>query len=176
VINIAGLVGSFFCTLATAYISDKYDNISYMTKAYICMGTTMISIPCCAMIYLCNTNYWVSITGLFIEYVLTTGWSQPAIGMLSTVCDPSVRGTAISVFFFLITMFGVVAPKGYNAIQEHYGLDPYEEPREFGILIACCTIIPCVIAIPCFYICGVKYSWYKYHEAMFMLDVWGELE
>ena len=23
---------------------------------------------------------------------------------------------------------------------------------------------------------GVKYSWHKYHEAMFMLDVWGEME
>ena len=44
------------------------------------------------------------------------------------------------------------------------------------MLIACCTIIPCILAIPCFYIAGVKYSWHKYHEAMFMLDVWGEME
>lgn len=65
---------------------------------------------------------------------------------------------------------------GYTAIQNHYGLDPFEEPEEFGILITCCTVIPCIIALPCFYIAGVKYSWYKYHEAMFMLDVWGELE
>ena len=57
-----------------------------------------------------------------------------------------------------------------------YGLNPFEEPREFGIMVALCTIIPCILAIPCFYIAGVKYSWYKYHEAMFMLDVWGEME
>jgi hypothetical protein len=25
-------------------------------------------------------------------------------------------------------MFGVIAPYGYIAIQNHYGLDPYEEP------------------------------------------------
>ena len=43
-------------------------------------------------------------------------------------------------------------------------------------MVAAFTIIPCIIAIPCFYIAGVKYSWYKYHEAMFMLDVWGEME
>jgi hypothetical protein len=55
-------------------------------------------------------------------------------------------------------------------------LDPIEEPAEFGALIACCTIIPCILAIPCFYIAGVKYSWHKYNEAMFMLDVWGEME
>jgi hypothetical protein len=44
------------------------------------------------------------------------------------------------------------------------------------MLIACCTIIPCILAIPCFYIAGVKYSWHKYNEAMFQLDVWGEME
>lgn len=37
-------------------------------------------------------------------------------------------------------------------------------------------MIPCILAVPCFYIAGVKYSWFKYHEAMFMLDVWNEME
>jgi hypothetical protein len=128
------------------------------------------------MIYLCNDNFWVCMTGLFIEYLLSTGWGQPAIGILSTVCDSAIRGTAISVFFFLITIFGVIAPYFFIALQNHYGLDAKEEPRELGILIACCTVIPCIIAVPCFYIAGVKYSWFKYHEAMFELDVWGEME
>ena len=126
--TIAGLIGTFICTLGTAMISDYYDNINYMTKAYLCIATTAVSIPCCCMIYLCTDNFWISMTGLFIEYLLSTGWGQPAIGILSTVCDPSIRGTAISVFFFLITIFGVIAPYGYIAIQNHYGLDPYEEP------------------------------------------------
>lgn len=165
--TIGGLAGSFICTLGTAIISDRYDNINYMTKAYICLATTFISIPCCLMIYLTNDNFWVCMTGLFIEYLLSTGWGQPAISILSTVCDASIRGTAISVFFFLITIFGVICPYGYIAIQNTYGLDYNEEPREFGILIACCTCIPCVLALPCFYIAGVKYSWFKYHEAMF---------
>lgn len=126
--QLAGIIGTFICTLGTAIISDRYDNINYMTKAYICIVTTMISIPCCCMIYLCNSNFWVSMTGIFIEYLLSTGWGQPAIGILSTVCDAQVRGTAISIFFFVISIFGVVAPYGYLAIQDHYGLDPIEEP------------------------------------------------
>lgn len=114
--TVGGLAGSFICTLGTAIISDRYDNINYMTKAYICIVTTMISIPCCLMIYLCNNNFWVSMTGLFIEYLLSTGWGQPAIGILSTVCDSAIRGTAISVFFFLITIFGVIAPYFFIAL------------------------------------------------------------
>jgi len=114
--TVSGLIGTFICTLGTAVLSDMYDNINYMTKAYICIVTTMISIPCCMMIYLVQSNFWISMTGLFIEYLLSTGWGQPAIGILSTCCDPGIRGTAISVFFFLISMFGVVAPYGYTAI------------------------------------------------------------
>ena len=177
--QVAGLAGSFICTLGTAIISDRYDNINYMTKAYICIFTTMISIPCCCMIYLCNTNFWISMTGLFIEYLLCTGWGQPAIGILSTVCDPSVRGTAISIFFFLISIFGVYAPYFYQYIHGHYGIDPFaseEEQDAFGKFVTACTVIPCILAIPCFYIAGVKYSWYKYYQGMFVLDAYGELE
>lgn len=114
--TVAGLVGSFVCTMGTGIICDRYDNYNYMTKAYICVGTTLVSIPCCCMIYLCTSNFWISISGLFIEYLLSTGWGQPAIGILATVVDPAVRGTAVSVFFFFITIFGVIAPQGYAAI------------------------------------------------------------
>lgn len=126
--QVAGFVGTFLCTLGTAIISDRYDNVNYMTKAYICIITTAISIPSCALCYLTQNYFWVSLSGLFIEYTLSSAWGQPAIGILSSVVDSSIRGTAISMFFFVISIFGVVAPYGYLAIQNHYGLDPEEEP------------------------------------------------
>lgn len=162
--------------MGTAIISDRYDNYNYMTKAYVCIFCTFVSIPACCMIYLCTTSFPFSMFGLVVEYTLSTGWGQPAIGILSTVCDPAVRGTAVSMFFFLTTIFGVIAPNAFHAIQNYYGLDPTHEKEEFGRMICAFTVIPCIFAIPCFYIAGVKYSWYKYHEAMFMLDVWGEME
>lgn len=174
--QIAGLVGTFICTMGTAIICDRYDNYNYMTKAYVCIFCTFVSIPCCMMIYLCTTNYAFSMFGLVVEYTLSTGWGQPAIGILSTVCDPSVRGTAVSMFFFLTTIFSVIAPNAFHAVEHYYGLHPKHETEEFGRMICAFTVIPCILAIPCFYIAGVKYSWYKYHEAMFMLDVWGEME
>jgi hypothetical protein len=62
--------------------------------------------------YLVNSNFYVCLIGYVLETILSTGWSQPAIGILSTVCDPSVRGTSVSVFFFLMTIYGVIAPIG----------------------------------------------------------------
>ena len=72
--TVAGLIGCFICTLGTAIIADSYDNINYMTKAYICIATTLVSIPCSCMTYLVTDNFWVSMSGLLIEYLLSTGW------------------------------------------------------------------------------------------------------
>jgi len=80
------------------------------------------------MIYLCTTNFWVSIFGLFTEYLLSTGWRQPAIAMLVMVCDASVRGTAISVLFFFLTIFGVLTPDAFNALKKYYDVDPTKDP------------------------------------------------
>ena len=170
---VATLIGSFVCTIATAVICDNYDYDIYMTKAYICIGTTFMSILCCGFMYLVQSYFWVSMMGLFIENLLSTGWGQPAIGILSAVVDPEIRGTAVGVFFFLISVFGIIAPYGFVAIQNHYGLDPFEEPVEFGWLCALTTGIPCVLAIPAFYMAGVRYSWHRFNEAILMIDRFG---
>lgn len=170
---VATLVGSFVCTIATAVICDTYDYDIYMTKAYICIATTFVSILCCGFMYLVQSYFWVSMSALFVEYLLSTGWGQPAIGILSAVVDPDIRGTAVGVFFFLISIFGIIAPYGFIAIQNHYGLDPYEEPGEFGWLCALSTGIPCLLAIPAFYMAGVRYSWHRFNEAILMIDRFG---
>lgn len=61
--------------MGTAVICDMYDNINYMTKAYICISTTLIAIPSILLTYLCTTNFWVSLVGYFIENLLSSGWA-----------------------------------------------------------------------------------------------------
>ena len=121
---IAQLIGAFICTILTAWVCDYYDLTlgHYMTKAWICIATTIISIPCCVAIFFVQENFWLSMSGVFVEYLLSTCWGQPAIGILSSVVDADIRGTAIGVFFFLISIFSIIAPHGFVAIQNHYGL------------------------------------------------------
>ena len=139
--TVSRLLGIYICTLGTAYYSSKYDNENYMTKAYICLLTTMVSIFCCAVIYLTQTYFWVSVSGLsieylfsngqgepaigglLIEYLLSTGWGQPAISMLIHVCESTIRGAAIAVFFFWISIFSVIADIFFKALHNHYGFD-----------------------------------------------------
>lgn len=172
--TISTLAGAFFCTIATAVICDFYDYEIYMTKAYICIGCSLISIPCTFLIFMVQDNFAISMFGLFVEYLLSTGWGQPAIGILSAVVDQSIRGTAIGVFFFLISVFGILAPQSLYAIQNHYGLDPKEEPIEFGWLCTLSSVIPCLLSVPCFYMAGVRYSWYRFNEAIFIMDRFDE--
>ena len=62
--------------------------------------------------------------GFFVETLFTTGWGQPAIGILSTVCDPAVRGTSVSMFFFLVNLFQIYAPRLFIAMDTHFGINP----------------------------------------------------
>ena len=173
---IAQLIGAFICTILTAWVCDYYDLTlgHYMTKAWICIATTIISIPCCVAIFFVQENFWLSMSGVFVEYLLSTCWGQPAIGILSSVVDADIRGTAIGVFFFLISIFSIIAPHGFVAIQNHYGLDPIEEPDEFGWLCVLCTCVPVILAVPCFYMAGVRYSWHRFNEAILCIDRFGD--
>ena len=73
--TVAGLIGAFACTLGTSIYCDMYDNYDYMTKAKICIYTTLISIPSCCLMYMCTDNFWVSAFGLFVETMLSSAWS-----------------------------------------------------------------------------------------------------
>ena len=55
--TVAGLIGAFACTLGTSIYCDMYDNYDYMTKAKICIYTTLISIPSCCLMYMCTDNF-----------------------------------------------------------------------------------------------------------------------
>ena len=117
--------------------------------------------------YLSTDNFWVSATGLFVETMCASAWSQPAIGMLAQVVNPNVRGTAVSLFFFFLTVFSIIMPAFYVGIRDHYGIEPIHEPHEFGIFLILCTCIPSLLSIPAFYVAGVRYSWIRFKEMIF---------
>jgi len=46
------------------------------------MAKAGVDIPCCALIYLQQSNFWISFSGLSGEYLFAKGWTSPAIQML----------------------------------------------------------------------------------------------
>lgn len=96
--------------------------------------------------------------------------------MLAQVTNPNVRGTAVSLFFFFLTLFSIIMPAFYVGIRDYYGIEPVHEPHEFGLFITACTCIPSLLSIPAFYVSGVKYSWIRFKEMMFQDAIWQNMQ
>ena len=98
-------------------------------------------------------------TFLFLEYLLGEGWTSPAISMIQSVIPAEVKGVAIAVFLFCVTIAGTVATLVVGAILE--GLDAKNNPYTYGLIITANTVIPCILAVFCFARAGKHYVDFK---------------
>lgn len=56
-----------------------------------------------------QNNFWVSITGLFFEYLFAECWSSPAITMLLNAISSQNKGFAVSAYLFFTTISGTIS-------------------------------------------------------------------
>jgi len=99
--------------------------------------------------------------GLCAEYLLAKGWSAPAISMLQTVVDPRIKGTAVAMFMFVASVISSFAAVLLGSLIAKFDYDPQKTPAQYGNLLAAATILPCILAMPCFLIAGYRYRTVK---------------
>ena len=68
--------------LLGGYLSDKYEEKNYMTKAYICSGSTAIALPFISLCFLNQDNFWFSFGMMCCHYAISESWISPSITML----------------------------------------------------------------------------------------------
>lgn len=162
--NAAALfLGCLLANIISAGICELFDQYA-MTKPLICVVKALIDIPCCAFVFLQQDNFWLSMVSLFCQYLLGRGWSAPAISMLQTVVDPSIKGITISIYLFVSTVISSFSSVALGELIFYLNLSPEKTPKEYGQLIAYSTIIPCIICIPFFLLSGFKYRQIKLAE------------
>ena len=106
---LAVLIGGFTSSLIAGIISDKYEPVNYRTKSYVIVFQSMMAIPVCCIAFLTASSFGLSITFLFLEYLLAEGWMPAAVSMLMTVIDNRFKGVAVGIFLFFTTIAGTVA-------------------------------------------------------------------
>ena len=80
---------AFYCLVPSAigalyggYLSDKYEKVNYMSKAWIILAANGISIPFCAAGFLQTDDFWFAIVMVSIMWFFTELWISPVITML----------------------------------------------------------------------------------------------
>jgi nitrate/nitrite transporter NarK len=77
----------FISALAGGILSDKYHE-NKMTKAYICILSSLISAPALAICFYKQDNFTLSVSMLGINYLFAEAWGSPAITMLMDSTSP----------------------------------------------------------------------------------------
>jgi len=107
--GISVLIGGFTSSIVAGIICDKYEKINYRTKSYVIMFQSISAVPICAIAFLTHYSFALSMTFVFLEYLLSEGWMPPTLAMLMTCIDVKFKGVAVGIFLFATTIAGTVA-------------------------------------------------------------------
>lgn len=159
VVSVCGLVSS----LSGGILSDKYEKKGiYMSKAYICMIGTFGGIPTIMMCTLLQNNFWISILGLGLEYLLAECWIGPAITILINTISPENKGFAVSAFLFMATVSGTISTTLLGYLQEKF--DAANNPKLYGYILCAFVVFAYAGSLPFFLLAGRNYTAIKLKE------------
>lgn len=86
----AVLSGSILSNVMSGFIIGLFDEKSPMTIPYVCAFRHLMDLPSLYMIFMQQNNFWISISGYYLQQIIAKGWTAPALLMLKTVVDPKV--------------------------------------------------------------------------------------
>ena len=83
------IVTSIASNILSGIICDHLERSYYFAKPLMCILKALSGALCCMIIFSVQNNFWVSMTGLFLDYLLSKGWQAIAISLLRSVVNSS---------------------------------------------------------------------------------------
>lgn len=127
-----------------------------MSKAWACIIGTGLGIPTIMMCVLTTENFYVSIAGLGLEYLVAECWIGPAITMVINTISPQNKGFAVGAFLFWASISGMCSTLILGALDTHHNYK--EDPKQYGKVLCMFVAIPYALSIPFFYLAGRGYA------------------
>jgi MFS family permease len=104
------VVSSILTNLITGYLSDYLEKTYFFAKPSLCIAKAASGAICCIIIFIVQDNFWISITGLCLDYLLSKGWQPIAQSILRSVVNSNYQGIAMSLFIFTTQIVGMINP------------------------------------------------------------------
>lgn len=153
----------FTSALVGGLISDYYEQKGiFMTKAYVCIGGSLLGVPTILLCCLSNKNFPLALTGLALEYLVAESWIGPAITMVLNTISPQNKGFAVSAFLFFATIFGTISTQLLTTFTTHFEVASHPEYYGYGLCLW--VSIPYTLSVPFFYLAGRTYTSVKKSE------------
>lgn len=154
-------------TVLTGLIVDYFGPKSDMTIPYLCTIKALLNIPFNLMTFFQQKNFWLAMSGVHLEYLISRGWGSTAIFMLKEIVDPSIKSLAISMYVLLISVNSIFSASVMAFFVDLYELEPLTTPKEYGNLVTVFTVAPLILCCPFFMYAGIKVRNMKREKAFF---------
>lgn len=142
--------------LACGVISDKFEKKNKMTKANIGIVSSIIgAFLAIGISFFKGTNFYVSLSFLFLKFLLTEGWMAPTITMMQSTVGPQQQGSIVSAYLFFLYFAGTASAVSLGAIANHF--DAKSNPWVYGKVIFGGSLVGYLLSIPCFWKAGKAY-------------------
>ena len=160
VVSLCGLASS----VGGGIISDYFDKKGYhVSKAMVCFVGTALGIPTIILCTCVQNNFWISMTGLALEYLFAECWIGPTITMILGVVSNKNKGFAVGAFLFFASIFGMIATSVMGSISEKQ--DTKTHPSRAGYILVISVCCGYGLSLPFFLIAGWKFRALKLKEA-----------
>ena len=112
------------------------------------------------MTFFQQSDFKISMIGIFLEFFLAKGWPSCAILSLKTVVDPTISYLGISMFIIVQCLNQMVASNVMAHLVNKFDVSPSSKDpdvrQQYGYIMTAMTTIPCLICVPFFFIAGLK--------------------
>lgn len=105
IIAVAGIISA----LMGGIIGDMFEARSKMTKALVCIGSSVISIPLIALCTLNTTSFYTSLFFFGLRRLIGEAWLSPGITMMQATVKPEEQGSVVGAHYVYQTAIGCLS-------------------------------------------------------------------
>ena len=146
----------FISAIGGGILSDRWRIHDPMTKAYIGMISSLGAVPFVAVCFQEQNNFWISISMLAGNYLISEAWASPTITMLLDSDQGGKPGLTISVYFLFATASGALST--FLVQNANIYLDALQHPSVNGSTLTAALLISYLGCVPAFYMAGRSYK------------------
>ena len=143
-------------TVIGGLVSDRFEKKNKMTKAYVCIFGTLLSLPAIGLCTLTGHSFYLALVCMGLKYFLAEGWMSPSITMMQATVKPEEQGSIVSAWLFYNTLVGCFSTILLGAVANALGAP--SNPMIYGYLIFGWNLIGKLGSIPFFLRGGREYK------------------
>lgn len=139
-------------------LSDKLESKSYMSKAWLVIGSNLFSSPFAFLAFMNQDSFWYSMGMVNFQWFLSEAWFAPTLVMLQNTTSQRNQGSVVSIYYLLTTLTGII---GTSVLGQWTDLiNAAEHPELYGYTLTAVVVAAQVGCTPFFYFAGRAYTKY----------------